>query len=89
MSSGLKADATAGANQELLDQIRKLTKINAVLMDRVERSVDRQGNAFALFQTAIALEAQVRARTEELTTQASTLALSRGLRGLAGRMPIS
>jgi two-component system, sensor histidine kinase len=63
MSSGLKADTT----EELLDQVRKLTKINAVLMDRVERSVDRQGNAFALFQTAIALEAQVRARTEELT----------------------
>ncbi len=58
---------TAAADPELLDQIRKLTKINAVLMDRVERSVDRQGNAFALFQTAIALEAQVRARTEELT----------------------
>ena len=67
MSSALEAGATAGANQELLDQIRKLTKINAVLMDRVERSVDRQGNAFAFFQTAIALEAQVRARTEELT----------------------
>ena len=67
MSSGLKADTIAGANQELLEQIRKLTKINAVLMDRVERSVDRQGNAFALFQTAIALEAQVRAGTEELT----------------------
>ncbi len=67
MSSGLEADTAAGANQQLLDQIRKLTKINAVLMDRVERSVDRQGNAFALFQTAIALEAQVRARTEELT----------------------
>ena len=67
MSSGPKAGTTAGANQELLEQIRKLTKINAVLMDRVERSVDRQGNAFALFQTAIALEAQVRARTEELT----------------------
>lgn len=52
---------------ELLDQIRKLSKINSVLMNRVERSVDRQGNAFALFQTAITLEAQVRARTEELT----------------------
>jgi len=67
MAAGLKAGTGTGANSELLDQIRKLTKINAVLMDRVERSVDRQGNAFALFQTAIALEAQVRARTEELT----------------------
>ena len=67
MPSGLKTGLTAGTTPELLDRIRKLTKINAVLMDRVERSVDRQGNAFALFQTAIALEAQVRARTEELT----------------------
>ena len=67
MRSGLKAGPAAGSEAELLDRIRKLSKINAVLMDRVERSVDRQGNAFALFQTAIALEAQVKARTEELT----------------------
>ncbi len=67
MPSGLKVDMTAEASPKLLDQIRKLTKINAVLMDRIERSVDRQGNGFTLFQTAIALEAQVRARTEELT----------------------
>jgi len=52
---------------ELLRRIEKLSKINAVLMDRVERSMDRQGNAFSLFQTAITLEAQIRARTEELT----------------------
>ena len=73
MSTGPKTGTAAGANQELSDQIRKLTKINAVLMDRVERSVDRQGNAFALFQTAIALEAQVRARTKELTQVLSSL----------------
>jgi len=52
---------------ELLRRIEKLSKINAVLMDRVERSMDRQGNAFSLFQTAITLEAQIRSRTEELT----------------------
>src|SRR5690606_26888312 len=46
----------------------KLEKINAVLMDRVERSMDQQGNAFSLFQTAIGLENKVRSRTEELTT---------------------
>lgn len=48
-------------------QLEKLTKINAVLMDRVERSMDQQGSAYSLFQTAIALEAKVRSRTEELT----------------------
>ncbi|MDX2265784.1 MAG: hybrid sensor histidine kinase/response regulator [Hyphomicrobiales bacterium] len=36
-------------------------------MERVERAMDHQGNAFSLFQTAITLEGQVRARTEELT----------------------
>ena len=49
-------------------RLEKLLRINAVLMDRVERSMDQQGNAFSLFQTAIGLEAKVRARTEELTS---------------------
>jgi two-component system, sensor histidine kinase len=54
---------------EALEQrLNKLEKINAVLMDRVERSMDQQGNAFSLFQTAIGLEAKVRSRTEELTS---------------------
>lgn len=44
----------------------KLLKINKVLMDRVERSMDFQGNAYSLFQTAIVLETQVRDRTAEL-----------------------
>lgn len=48
-------------------RVAKLERINAVLMDRVERSTDVQGNAFSLFQTTIALERQVRERTEELT----------------------
>lgn len=48
-------------------QLAKLQKINAVLMDRVERSMDQQGSAYSLFQTAIALEGKVRSRTEELT----------------------
>ncbi|MGO9486495.1 MAG: hybrid sensor histidine kinase/response regulator [Rhodomicrobium sp.] len=48
-------------------QLEKLSRINAVLMDRVERSMDQQGSAYSLFQTAIALEAKVRSRTEELT----------------------
>jgi signal transduction histidine kinase/CheY-like chemotaxis protein len=58
------AEDSAGLERRL----DKLLKINAVLMDRVERSMDQQGNAFSLFQTAIGLEAKVRARTEELTS---------------------
>ncbi|MDO9709731.1 NahK/ErcS family hybrid sensor histidine kinase/response regulator [Paracraurococcus lichenis] len=55
------------SRQALEQRIAKLERINAVLIDRVERSIDRQGSAFSLFQTAIGLEAQVRSRTQELT----------------------
>lgn len=48
-------------------EIERLRKINAALMERVERSTDQQGSAFSLFQTAISLEGQVRRRTQELT----------------------
>jgi two-component system, sensor histidine kinase len=44
----------------------RLTRINEALIARVERSMDQQGNAFTLFQTAINLESRVRARTDEL-----------------------
>lgn len=50
----------------LKQRIEKLAKINAALMQRVERAMDHQANAFSMFQTAISLEAKVRARTEEL-----------------------
>ncbi|RWL48171.1 MAG: hybrid sensor histidine kinase/response regulator [Mesorhizobium sp.] len=46
--------------------VDRLKKINAALVSRVERSMDQQGNAFSLFQTAISLENRVRNRTEEL-----------------------
>ena len=53
---------------ELLRENEKLRKIVKVLVDRVERSTDAQGNAFSLFQAAIALENRVRQRTAELQT---------------------
>jgi len=49
-----------------IDDIERLKRINAALMSRVERSMDQQGNAFSLFQTAINLETRVKLRTEEL-----------------------
>lgn len=52
---------------DLERRIVKLSKINTALMQRVERSMDQQANAYSLFQTAIGLESQVRMRTEELT----------------------
>lgn len=44
----------------------RLSKTIEVLMERVERDVDRQGDAFTLFQTAITLEETVRERTRAL-----------------------
>ncbi|PSJ61756.1 ATP-binding response regulator [Kumtagia ephedrae] len=49
-----------------ITDVERLRKINAALISRVERSMDQQGNAFTLFQTAINLENRVRSRTEEL-----------------------
>jgi signal transduction histidine kinase len=49
-----------------ISDVERLKKINSALVGRVERSMDQQGNAFSLFQTAIALENRVRTRTDEL-----------------------
>lgn len=54
-------------NDALQKRLAKLDRINAALMDRVERSTDMQGSAFAMFETAIALETMVRDRTTELS----------------------
>ncbi|MGF7152184.1 signal transduction histidine kinase [Sphingomonas zeicaulis] len=55
-------------------RIAKLEKINAALMDRVERSSDMQGSAFSMFETAIALETMVRDRTQALEDAMALLA---------------
>ena len=44
----------------------KLEKINRVLMRRVERTVDTQGNPYSLFQSAILFEDVVTERTSRL-----------------------
>jgi signal transduction histidine kinase/DNA-binding NarL/FixJ family response regulator len=44
----------------------RLEKINRALMDRVERSMDQQGSAYSLFQTATAMEGELRKRTAAL-----------------------
>jgi signal transduction histidine kinase len=49
-----------------ITDVERLRKINEALISRVERSMDQQGNAFTLFQTAINLEGRIKARTEEL-----------------------
>lgn len=57
-----------GPGSELERRLEKLARINASLMQRVERSMDQQANAYSLFQTAIGLEGQVRLRTDQLKT---------------------
>lgn len=51
---------------ELEDANDRLTRVNEALMNRVEREMDVQGSTFALFQSAIALEAKVKERTAAL-----------------------
>jgi len=67
--------STARARPRVSPQVEleRLRKINAALIERVERSTDQQGSAFSLFQTAISLEGQVRRRTQELTTTLADL----------------
>ena len=51
-------------NREALEQeIARLNKVNRALMRRVERGMELSGDAYALFQTATALEDKVRERT--------------------------
>lgn len=54
------------ADLPLERQNANLRRIVAALMHRVERDTDESGNAFTLFQRAIALEAEVAARTADL-----------------------
>ena len=54
------------SEDELKAEIARLTHINSVLMDRVERSMDMQGDAFSIFQTAVGLEDKVRQSAEAL-----------------------
>lgn len=49
-----------------IDDVDRLKRINQALISRVERSMEQQGNAFSLFQTAINLEGRVRQHTEDL-----------------------
>lgn len=55
-------------------EVRKLRRINAALMDRVERSSDLSVNAFSMFEAAISLEAKVRERTLQLEDALRSLA---------------
>ncbi len=63
---------------DLEKQIRKLRKVNHVLMDRVERGTDMQGGAFSLFAAASVLEKEVQVRTAALKQAMRQLERSNG-----------
>jgi two-component system, sensor histidine kinase len=63
---------------EPTEVVKRLTRINAALVERLENRIDQQASAYSLFQTAIGLEAQVRQRTAELKTALVDLERSNG-----------
>lgn len=58
--------AACAADQPRPLSVERLERINKALMDRVERLFNQESGSFALFQTAVSLESEVRARTAEL-----------------------
>ena len=71
-------DQMSSRTEALERETAKLRKINAALMSRVERSTDQQMNAFSLFETAIALDQQVRDRTQQFNTALQSLERTNG-----------
>jgi len=54
-------------------QISKQQKIIAALMHQFERRQDMGGSAYALFQSAMELEGQVREKTQDLERALTTI----------------
>jgi signal transduction histidine kinase/ActR/RegA family two-component response regulator len=54
------------SREDLLARIAMLEKINHALMDRVERSVDSAGDAYALFENNIVMQRVIAERTSQL-----------------------
>lgn len=53
--------------------IRKLTRINLALINRVEGPLHQESNPYSLFQAAVSLESEILARTSELNTALDAL----------------
>ena len=66
-------DWQEATREDLLVEVARVQKINRVLMERVERGMDLQNDAFSLFQAASALESKVRERTRDLRAALSEL----------------
>ncbi len=58
---------------ELENELNKSRTINQVLVERIEHSIDLEGDSYSLFQNAIALENRVKRRTVELEEMVESL----------------
>ena len=65
-SAALNGGGGAADIEALENKLTRLEKINRVLMNRVEQTVDPQGSPYSLFQTGILLEDVVDERTDRL-----------------------
>ena len=61
------------ADDDVERRIAKLTRINAALIERLDRFDSTRGSAWSMFQAAMALEKEVRARTRDLERRWSDL----------------
>ena len=74
--AGSEPESADGSVQALAEDNQRLRKINAALMKRIERDMNKQGGAFSLFVAANSLENQVRTRTRELSRALEDLEVS-------------
>jgi two-component system NtrC family sensor kinase len=66
-------DDSARRIRELEAEIARLTRVNEVLMNRVERSTDAAGSAYSLFETNLLLQNKVAQHVAELRTAQAIL----------------
>lgn len=59
----------------LHERIRKLERINEVLIGRLDRQDEARGSAYATFQAAMALEREIKTRNRELESALSNLSV--------------
>ncbi|MGF1474042.1 MAG: hybrid sensor histidine kinase/response regulator [Geminicoccaceae bacterium] len=62
----MASDPSQQGDGDLQNELVRLRKINAVLIDRVERSMNVEGADVSLFETAVLLEGRVKERTAAL-----------------------
>ncbi|MCA9297724.1 MAG: PAS domain-containing protein, partial [Phycisphaerales bacterium] len=71
------SDTSGHAEVEALrERVRVLERMNEAMMDRIERSVDSAGSAYAMFEANIMMQKAVRERTREAELAAERLKIA-------------